>query len=108
MDISEAPQQILTKDYEAYAWITVKNFTPEEFLGVVKAVETLKFKVEVDYEDQCFCFTFADFKPRRVQDLRICKTRNEQLRKRFLNDFYKSMPGRYYFNMNRLELKKLW
>jgi hypothetical protein len=110
MVVREEPQKvnIPCKEYEEYAWITVQQFTDEEFRGLIKAMEELRFQVEVDYEDHSFCFTFKDFIPRRPQDIRICKTRNTQICKRFLNDLYKVLPGRFYFNVGKRTLKKLW
>lgn len=91
-----------------YYWLKV-DLKPSEFSNFVENMDKIK-ELElvdgVDMEDQSICFRFNKYKPTKIQEVKFCKLRNEQLGKRFLQDLSKKLDGRLYFNVNSKIIKR--
>ena len=96
--------------YASYYWLTLQNFSKEEFDTFVEKFSELTGIVHVDgidREDNSICLTFSRYKPKPGFDEVKCKTLNEIIKKDAIKAIRNSIGGHIYFNAKRGVLKKL-
>jgi len=103
-------ERIESRHYVATRWITLEGYTTQEMIDVINQIKNIPQFDGYDEEDKCFCLTFKTFIPRREQEIRICKVKNENIAKyrmKLIKEIIFKKYPKIYFNLNRLVIKKL-
>lgn len=94
------------RKYSYYYWLDCVDFTPTEFSKIVEAIQKVVPIIDgVDEEDHSLCLRFNMKKPKHSGEINLCKQYNQQVGRKFLNAFQKSLGGKLYFNIKRKQLK---
>lgn len=96
--------------YASYYWLTLQNFSKEEFDKFVEKFSELTGIVQVDgvdWEDNSVCLTFNRYKPKHGIDEKVCKRMNDIIKKDAIKAIRNSIGGHIYFNAKRGIIKKL-
>ena len=102
---------ILEKDYAVFYWLDCQ-LSKEEFSAFIQNLEQVndKHKISlidgVDEDEQSVCFKFNQVVPTKPQEVKLCKVRNEQNCKRFMQALSKKIDARLYFNVNHKVIKR--
>lgn len=96
--------------FAEYYWITLENFTKEEWERFKKDFSpfTKLMNIDgIDEEEKSLCFKFSRAIPKSDVEIKKCKTINQVYKKEFIKALQKDIRGKVYFNASRGLLKKL-
>lgn len=92
--------------YSYYYWLDCVDFTPSEFSKIVEAIQKAVPIIDgVDEEDHSLCLRFNMKKPKHRGEINLCRQHNQQVGRKFLTTFQRSLGGKLYFNIGRKQLK---